>query len=226
MISANLKQRIYTSLLLLLLVFLVLNFNIILVYTLILIGVYSALEFLSISKKIFINKFLEIVSNIFFIFYIFLFCFMFYFLSSFALIKLILYSLLFTCIASDIGGFCFGKIFKGPKLTKISPNKTYAGVFGGFLLAVVAGLVYDNFYYPVIPIYLETFINYSIEMKLLIFILIISLISQIGDLIISYFKRLANVKDTGKIIPGHGGILDRIDGLIFAIPISYLILIL
>ena len=130
------------------------------------------------------------------------------------------------CVFTDIGGYIFGNFFKGPKLIKISPNKTYAGVFGGFLLAVVGGLVYDNFYSPVIIVYLETFINYSIEMQLLIFILIISLVSQIGDLIISYFKRLAKVKDTGKIIPGHGGILDRIDGLIFAIPISYLILIL
>ncbi len=128
------------------------------------------------------------------------------------------------CIFTDIGGYIFGKFFKGPKLIKISPNKTYAGVFGGFLLAVVAGLIYDNFYYPDMSIYLETFGNYPIEMKFFIFILIISSVSQIGDLIISYFKRLANVKDTGKIIPGHGGILDRIDGLIFAIPISYLIL--
>jgi phosphatidate cytidylyltransferase len=128
------------------------------------------------------------------------------------------------CIFTDIGGYIFGKFFKGPKLIKISPNKTYAGVFGGFLLALVAGLIYDNFYYLDIIIYFETFDNYPIEMKLFIFILIISLVSQIGDLIISYFKRLANVKDTGKIIPGHGGILDRIDGLIFAIPISYLIL--
>ena len=130
------------------------------------------------------------------------------------------------CVFTDIGGYIFGKFFKGPKLIKISPNKTYAGVLGGFLLAVAAGLIYDNFYYSNIIIYLEIFDNYSIETKLLIFILIISLVSQIGDLIISYFKRLAKVKDTGKIIPGHGGILDRIDGLIFAIPVSYLILIL
>ena len=127
------------------------------------------------------------------------------------------------CIFTDIGGYIFGKFFKGPKLIKISPNKTYAGVFGGFLLAVVAGLVYDNFYSPVITVYLETFINYSIEMQLLIFILIISLVSQIGDLIISYFKRLAKVKDTGKLFPGHGGVLDRVDGIIFAIPTSYLL---
>ena len=130
------------------------------------------------------------------------------------------------CVFTDIGGYIFGKFFKGRKLIKISPNKTYAGVFGGFLLAVAAGLIYDNSYYSNIFIYLEIFDNYSIETKLLIFILIISLVSQIGDLIISYFKRLAKVKDTGKIIPGHGGILDRIDGLIFAIPVSYLILIL
>ena len=134
--------------------------------------------------------------------------------------------LILICVFTDIGGYIFGKFFKGPKLIKISPNKTYAGVLGGFLLAVAAGLIYDNFYYSNIIIYLEIFDNYSIEMKLLIFILIISLVSQIGDLIISYFKRLAKVKDTGKIIPGHGGILDRIDGLIFAIPVSYLILIL
>ena len=134
--------------------------------------------------------------------------------------------LILICVFTDIGGYIFGKFFKGPKLIKISPNKTYAGVLGGFLLAEAAGLIYDNFYYSNIIIYLEIFDNYSIETKLLIFILIISLVSQIGDLIISYFKRLAKVKDTGKIIPGHGGILDRIDGLIFAIPVSYLILIL
>ena len=143
-------------------------------------------------------------------------------IDSFLLIVLI-------CIFTDIGGYIFGKFFKGPKLIKISPNKTYAGVFGGFLLAVVASLVFSNYVntnpWFVFPLeFLELTKNY--ETTFLIFVLIISLVSQIGDLIISYFKRLAKIKDTGKIIPGHGGVLDRIDGLIFAIPISYLFIIL
>jgi phosphatidate cytidylyltransferase len=116
------------------------------------------------------------------------------------------------CIFTDMGGYIFGKIFKGPKLTKLSPKKTYAGVFGSYVLCVVLfffltriNIVNDKFY-----------INF------LIFILIVSSISQLGDLIISYFKRLSNLKDTGNIIPGHGGLLDRIDGMIFAFPLSYL----
>ena len=143
-------------------------------------------------------------------------------INSFLLIVLI-------CIFTDIGGYIFGKLFKGPKLTKISPNKTYSGAFGGFLLAVVASLIY-SYYINSAPWshfpwkFLELTKNY--EIIFLIFVLIISLTSQIGDLIISYFKRLAKIKDTGKIIPGHGGLLDRIDGLIFAIPISYLFIIL
>jgi len=118
------------------------------------------------------------------------------------------------CIFTDIGGYVFGKFLKGPKLTKISPNKTYAGVAGGFILSLITGLIFlkiseDNL-----------FNNYKI--KFLIFTFLISLISQIGDLIISYFKRKAKVKDTGKFLPGHGGFLDRVDGLIFVIPIIYL----
>ena len=122
------------------------------------------------------------------------------------------------CILTDIGGYIFGKILKGPKLTKISPKKTYAGVFGGFLLPLIAGLiVYQYQYTDEIP---------PQGLYFLIIILFISLISQIGDLIISYFKRKAKLKDTGKILPGHGGILDRIDGMIFVFPICYLIKIL
>tara|TARA_Y100001936_G_scaffold234647_1_gene261960 strand:+ start:47 stop:682 length:636 start_codon:yes stop_codon:yes gene_type:complete len=119
------------------------------------------------------------------------------------------------CIFTDIGGYIFGKIFKGPKLTKISPNKTYAGVFGSFLLSLMAGLIYINYFG-------KNQITNSDNLFILFSILFISLISQIGDLVISYFKRKAKLKDTGKILPGHGGLLDRIDGLVFVMPIIYL----
>ena len=123
------------------------------------------------------------------------------------------------CIFTDIGGYVFGNIFKGPKLTRISPKKTYSGVFGGFLLSLIAGLIFTNYFFVDQKIFNE-------DLFLLLVILFISMISQIGDLIISYFKRKAKLKDTGKIIPGHGGLLDRIDGMIFVFPIFHLILIL
>ena len=123
------------------------------------------------------------------------------------------------CIFTDIGGYVFGKIFKGPKLISISPKKTYAGFFGGFLLSLIAGLIFTNYFHVDQKIFNE-------DLDLYILILFISLISQLGDLIISYFKRKAKIKDTGKILPGHGGLLDRIDGMIFVFPICYLIIIL
>ena len=123
------------------------------------------------------------------------------------------------CIFTDIGGYVFGNIFKGPKLTRISPKKTYSGALGGFLLSLIAGLIFTNYFLIDRKIFNE-------DLFLLILILFISMISQIGDLIISYFKRKAKLKDTGKIIPGHGGLLDRIDGMIFVFPIFYLITIL
>ena len=121
------------------------------------------------------------------------------------------------CISTDIGGYISGKLFKGPKLTKISPNKTYSGVIGGYLFSIISINIFLNYSY---------LLNLKkIEFDILIFILVmlISSFSQIGDIIISYFKRLSRIKDTGKIIPGHGGILDRVDGMIFAFPFSYLI---
>jgi phosphatidate cytidylyltransferase len=120
------------------------------------------------------------------------------------------------CVATDIGGYLFGKTFKGPKLTKISPNKTYSGMFGGFFLSLIFVNIYINNF---------NFIQIKIQANIQFFIIIlfISAISQLGDLIISYFKRLSKIKNTGKIIPGHGGLLDRIDGMIFAFPFSYLI---
>ena len=117
----------------------------------------------------------------------------------------------FICISTDIGGFIFGKIFKGPKLTKISPNKTYAGMIGAYFLSIIFISLYFNK------------INYEVTIIWFITIILISSVSQLGDIIISYFKRLSKLKNTGNIIPGHGGILDRIDGMIFAFPIYYLI---
>ena len=118
------------------------------------------------------------------------------------------------CVFTDIGGYVFGKLFKGPKLSKLSPKKTYSGVLGGLSFALIAGFLYLKF----IEITFLKLDNFFI----LFIILIISLISQIGDLIISYFKRKADIKDTGNILPGHGGLLDRIDGIIFVLPIVYI----
>ena len=128
------------------------------------------------------------------------------------------------CIFTDLGGYIFGKLFKGPKLTKISPNKTYAGMFGGFLLSVIAFTIFiENLE---IFGFVNEFKGYQMKMNDLRNVLIVSLISQLGDLIISYFKRKSKIKNTGNLLPGHGGILDRIDGIIFVVPIIYVVLIL
>jgi phosphatidate cytidylyltransferase len=119
------------------------------------------------------------------------------------------------CVSTDIGGYVFGNIFKGPKLTKISPKKTYSGVIGSFLLS----LIFTNLFLD----FLSNVETFEFTKEMFLFILLVSLVSQIGDLIISYFKRKSKIKDTGTIIPGHGGILDRIDGMIFAFPFSYLV---
>tara|TARA_B100001121_G_scaffold272972_1_gene259827 strand:+ start:109 stop:753 length:645 start_codon:yes stop_codon:yes gene_type:complete len=126
--------------------------------------------------------------------------------------KLYIYIIFLICIFSDIGGFIFGKTFKGKKLTKISPNKTISGMIGSFILSLTVVIIYSQKYFE---------ITY-----LIIFSILISLISQIGDLIISYLKRKAQIKDTGNVLPGHGGALDRLDGLIFAIPLGLVLKIL
>ena len=120
--------------------------------------------------------------------------------------------ILLICISTDLGGYIVGKIIKGPKLSKISPKKTYSGTLGSFLFAIIFAYFY-----------LENSIYVSLE--ILIFVISISAVSQIGDLVISYFKRASKIKDTGKLIPGHGGILDRIDGMIFAFPFALIILL-
>lgn len=121
------------------------------------------------------------------------------------------------CILTDVGGYIFGKTFKGPKLIKYSPNKTYSGLIGSFLLAIALTPLFISFF---------EIINEPKFLNLIFFVTIVSASSQFGDIIISYFKRSSNIKDSGKLIPGHGGILDRFDGMIFAYPISYLLIIL
>ena len=124
--------------------------------------------------------------------------------------------ILLICISTDLGGYVVGKIIKGPKLSKLSPKKTYAGMMGSFLFSII----FSNFFLD--SFIFDSTIHMSVE--ILIFVISISAISQIGDLIISYFKRISKIKDTGKLIPGHGGILDRIDGMIFAFPFSLIII--
>ena len=118
-----------------------------------------------------------------------------------------LFFVLIICLSTDIGGYVFGKIFNGPKLTKISPNKTYAGAIGGYFLSIISLTIITSYLdFPFLSIqFFTTFI-------------LISTVSQIGDVTVSYFKRKSKIKNTGKIIPGHGGLLDRIDGMLFAFP--------
>ena len=151
------------------------------------------------------------LATFFYIFFIF--C---YFSYQIYLIQTPIFFLYLICICffTDIGGYVFGKTVGGKKLTTISPNKTISGTVGSFIFSII-------------PLILFTYLDYyNLEFNLnnFIFCLTISLISQIGDLFISYIKRSANIKDTGNILPGHGGILDRVDGIIFALPFSYLLL--
>ena len=163
--------------------------------------IFSCYEWNKISK----NKSIKIFGFIFLMFSFYTF----YDLS----IKLnLLIFVISICIATDIGGYIFGKIIKGPKLTRISPNKTYSGMIGGYLLSLISLVIIANFIKSI----------GSINQFFLIIVLL-STVSQVGDIIVSYFKRQAKVKNTGNLIPGHGGLLDRIDGMIFAVPILYMI---
>ena len=121
------------------------------------------------------------------------------------------------CISTDIGGYIFGKILKGPRLTRISPNKTISGMIGSYILSIISTIFFIYIY--------KEFFELTLQFNIQIFILtiLISSISQIGDILISYFKRLSKIKNSGNLIPGHGGILDRIDGMLFAFPFSFLI---
>ena len=213
MILSNINKRIFTSIVLLALVLLTIKYNFVLVYFLIILGVLSIIEFISLTKKIILKKFYLSAINLIFIVYTFVFCYLFIFFSSFTGLKVILYILLFGCIASDTGGYIFGKILKGPKLIKISPNKTYSGLVGSIILTLIT--VSCLFYY---------FIN-VFNLKIMIIALMTSIFCQLGDLFFSYLKRKAKSKDTGTFLPGHGGVLDRLDGIFVGVPIGFLTLV-
>ena len=205
------EKRLLSSLVLIpIAIFFTIQGSIFFIFFLSILFLATAYEWLKMSKK---NNLLKLLGIIFLLF-------SFYAAFEIREYKNFKYFLfiVIVCIFTDIGGYIFGKIFKGPKLTKISPNKTYAGVFGSFLLSLIAGLIYLNYFGKKELTDSDHFVIFS-------FILFISLISQIGDLVISYFKRKAKLKDTGKILPGHGGLLDRIDGLIFVFPTIYILVL-
>ncbi len=201
-----LKRMLSAIILLPLSIFFIIKGSIFLIFYLILFFIATCFEWLRLTKK---NNFLKIIGIIY------LLC---SFFSAYLLREnqgyYFFIFILVICIFTDIGGYVFGKILRGPKLIKLSPNKTYSGLIGSFLLSLSAGIIFLE--------YTESEFQGNIPIKVFFGIFLVSLISQIGDLIISYFKRKAKLKDTGKILPGHGGLLDRIDGLIFVIPIIYL----
>ena len=210
MISKNFKKRIITSLFLLSLFILIFVFNEILIFSLIIFGVISIVEFIDITRKIF-NHFLAlIISNLIFVIYVFMFCIITVFFSNILFLKIVYFSLFLSCITSDIGGYLFGKTFKGPKLTKISPNKTVSGSIGSLILSCLTFSISIYF-----------FTNSFSYINLLIGI-ITSIGCQMGDLFFSFLKRKAKIKDTGNFFPGHGGVLDRLDGIFLGIPAGFL----
>ena len=210
----NLIKRIYTSLCLLFGVFLVFQYYFFLIFSLLVIFIISIIEFLNLTKKINLKKFSFTLSNFLFVIYLSLFCILFIYFYSIIQLKIIIFSLLFCCIASDIGGFIFGKIFKGPKLTKISPNKTLSGSIGSLFFSVIifSGIIF--------------YFTNNFSLNILIIGLITSIACQLGDLFFSLLKRKAKIKDTGNLLPGHGGFLDRLDGILIGVPLGLLFTII
>ena len=210
MINKELQRRILSSIILIpVSIFFIIQGSFTFIFFLSLIFLVTSLEWFKMTK----NKDLFRILGLFFLFFSF---FSTVYLRQYIGLNFFLF-LIIVCIFTDTGGYIFGKVLKGPRLTKISPKKTYSGVFGSFLISLLSGLIYIKYLGQKSKILLETDLIFII-----LLILFISLVSQIGDLIISYFKRKAKLKDTGKIIPGHGGFLDRIDGIIFVMPVTYL----
>ena len=225
--SQNLLKRIITSIILLFLLFFI-NFShqYIFILSILLLGVVICIEANNIFSKLISSQMVKknpssktfnpkfFVLNFLTFFYIFfVFCNLSYEIHKSEGPIFFLY-IISICFLTDIGGYVFGKLIGGKKLSKISPNKTIAGTIGSFIFSIFPLIIFLNLDY----------LNLEFDLNNILLCLLVSLISQLGDLFISFFKRKAKIKDTGKLLPGHGGVLDRVDGIIFAIPFAYFLL--
>jgi phosphatidate cytidylyltransferase len=225
--SQNLLKRIITSIILLILFFFI-NFShqYIFILSILLLGIVICVEANKIFSKLISSRPLKknslsktfnpefFILNVMTFFYIFfVFCNLSYEIHKSEGSIFFLY-LISICFLTDIGGYVFGKLIGGKKLSKISPNKTISGTIGSFIFSIFPLIIFLNLGY----------LNLEFDLNTIMLCLLVSLISQLGDLFISFFKRKAKIKDTGKLLPGHGGVLDRVDGIIFAIPFTYFLL--
>ena len=216
--SKDLSNRLLTSIVLISLLALSFNYSYILIISLIFVSLISWIEFQGLISKIFKKKsikinFYRITINGLSLIYLTMFSAIIFSGISQDNAKMSMLYLFSICICSDVGGLLFGKVFKGKKLTKISPNKTISGSVGSFILSLC---LVPLFYF----LLTDQFLNL---LDLILLAIVVSFLCQLGDLFISFLKRKAKVKDTGDILPGHGGLLDRIDGMILAIPLGMFI---
>ena len=210
--TQEIKKRIITSFFLITLLYLMYLYSFILIISLIIIGIIVWIEFYALMSKIFQaesfnNKlllfFVKTVSLIYIASLVYVICIA---EAQNANLKTQIFFAITIAISSDIGGLVVGSLIKGKKLTKISPKKTISGSIGSFCFSLLC-----------VPFFMDVFTAYNLSILILI-TLVVSLVTQVGDLFISLIKRKANVKDTSDLLPGHGGFLDRVDGIIFAIP--------
>ena len=203
----NLQKRILTTFIILpLSIFFIVKGGHFLLFFLILVFLVGMYELLSVFKKRLIILLLGLI--------LILSLFSIYYLKTDNIVSTtLLYLAITICVSCDVGGYVFGKIFKWKKLTKISPKKTISGVFGSFFFSIIGLIIFSEIFY----------FGWDVSIKYFLLTLFFSMVAQTGDLTISYFKRLEKIKDTGKIFPGHGGIFDRIDGLMFVVILTFVL---
>ena len=210
---SELQKRIFTSLPLFFILYLSLKSYLIISLVLffiifILLNEFNNIFFKIFKKKKLLHLIFILITIIYLIFFSLGILFFLYFENYNN--KIIFLFLLSISISTDIGGYSFGKIFKGKKLTKISPNKTFSGLIGSLIVSILVSFAF--------------FRNLDLPFNYLVITILLSIISQVGDLLVSFLKRKAKIKDTGSFLPGHGGLLDRIDGILFALPLGIIII--